>query len=1324
MEKIKASLPFYHVTGTPHTGLGTICVHYWATINSKENIQKTVESSGANSLLVSDYFGNSALHYAASSDALNVAKYIISLLPNARFINNKNVTPAHIAAQRNNVEMLKEFQKSPSLLTDASKKGWTPFHYAVYYGSYDSVEFLLQTGKVNINQLILGAETFQKSFSSKHALRYFSPLDLAIYAQESIRNNTFEVETHKSIENENENVDETYNSIIKLLIKNYALPSLHAAVRLNNLPAIGYHLFSPFSPFKGKLDTLSQYRKSSPLHIAAALGNYQVCHSLLQRGCSTDLVDGKGFCPLELSVIADSIETVLVLIPHSSPEQIAKATFIAADLTHQTILETLLKTKELPPSAIDKENNSMDSILIRLIKRKMYKTACEFLNDKIGQIDVSYKDSEGATALHYACASGNSNLITLLLQSISSHEIIEAKDNEGMTPLFYAVRYGVNILQILKKSDQDQDSSKAINMFTKYSNVDVINKYGLSPIVYGICFGLMTKIIPTSKSREMKFTVDLFKLANGTKNAKVTRMFPDYKSNSELTCICPRIALYGPQYIQAINCNPVRLFIEKMKTSKERRKRFSNYDDKTNFNDNTTTNAEYSKGGKNHKEIGSCIVPGASLLHLSIIFEARSGVIKGFLDSCSPEENIIDKEDDKGRTPIMYAVMLRRTNIISMLISYNAKITNRDKDGNSIYHYIDDPSVFDSLREAMRNLNLSELACIPNNSGELPIHTACRAGCLPVLKQLVSLMHEQDPSLAKDSSFLYTKNNHNKTPLDIAFRYKNFDCLEFLHSQGVPNLLVEAVRKNDIDKVKDYVRNGYPINSFDKDHVTPLHAAAIIQSAEIIKYLIRHGAEPKVQMLDGSLPIHFAASHNNIDICMLLFTDKFKISSIHSSVQPFLSATDEKCRYFLYHYWKREILSKCLIKYIKRFNNIFQGALDEVTQIMIKMEKHKVNLHFIQSFISLISQIMFISERILMRRTSQPLPFSYRYSLHHLFQVLTTLNMSNYCEKLEEKLKQFHEDLRQVKIQLSKIIYIFIIPIFWIDSVSTFLSMLKVHLLENVDNEKLFGEIISCINQQREKVLKYKSLGIPKEDDSALSLLSKNQGGNDTGSNQSLGTSQKQDSELNIATPLNTKENVIVICEGKVEEIHKKPLCIFNPQFFDGLKEYFGPSFVIPRTIPFRNREQIKVALCEDSISFIGRSSSLRIPLFFTYIKHYKQSNEITFTLPIGEFKFLSSHNDTILNILNVSILHRSQLVHRFEHGVLSLQRNKDRIFKCLTAFKLSGERVVHLKFIVVRAGSKEACYDVCQQHLFDLLPHPPIFFNVSARDVTSELNM
>ena len=376
--------------------------------------------------------------------------------------------------------------------------------------------------------------------------------------------------------------------------------------------------------------------------------------------------------------------------------------------------------------------------------------------------------------------------------------------------------------------------------------------------------------------------------------------------------------------------------------------------------------------------------------------------------------------------------------------------------------------------------------------------------------------------------------------------------------------------------MKEYVRSGYPINSFNQNHVTPLHAAAIIQSAEIITYLICHGAEPKVQMLDGSLPIHFAASHNNIDICLLLFTDKFKISSIHSSIQPFLSATDDECRDFLFHYWKRETLSKCLIKYIKRYFSIFASAFDEALKMQKKLEKHKASIEFIQSFISVISQMMFVSERILMRRPSQPLPFSYRYSLHHLFQVLTTLKITSYCEKLNESLKILHEEARQAKLQMSKIIYIFMIPIFWIDSVGTFLQMLKVHLIDRIDNEKLFDEIISCISQQKEKALKYKSLGIPKEDETPFLLLTK--GGDHDKEN--LPASQKQDSESTIVTqPLNTKENVIVICEGKVKEIQKKPLCIFNPQFFDGLKEYFGPSFVIPRTIPFRNREQIKVAL-------------------------------------------------------------------------------------------------------------------------------------------------
>ena len=150
---------------------------------------------------------------------------------------------------------------------------------------------------------------------------------------------------------------------------------------------------------------------------------------------------------------------------------------------------------------------------------------------------------------------------------------------------------------------------------------------------------------------------------------------------------------------------------------------------------------------------------------------------------------------------------------------------------------------------------------------------------------------------------------------------------------------------------------------------------------------------------------------------------------------------------------------------------------------------------------------------------------------------------------------------------------------------------------------------------------------------------------------------------------------------------------------------------------PFHSAIESKLKLL-----YNGSRASFRIPLFFTYIKHYKQNIELTFSLPIGEFKFVPLHDDTLLRILKVALLHRSQMTHRFEHGMLSLQKSKDRFFKCLIAYKLSGEKGVHMRFITVRAGVRESCYDICQQHLFDLLPHPPVFFNVLARDITSEL--
>ena len=89
MERISSiALPFFKVTDTPHLPeLGSIVIHHWACTGDLPHLKQTAEDSGVDSLLITDYYGNTVLHYAASSKSYNVAKYIVSLFPNNNFFN-------------------------------------------------------------------------------------------------------------------------------------------------------------------------------------------------------------------------------------------------------------------------------------------------------------------------------------------------------------------------------------------------------------------------------------------------------------------------------------------------------------------------------------------------------------------------------------------------------------------------------------------------------------------------------------------------------------------------------------------------------------------------------------------------------------------------------------------------------------------------------------------------------------------------------------------------------------------------------------------------------------------------------------------------------------------------------------------------------------------------------------------------------------------------------------------------------------------------------------------------------------------------------------
>lgn len=1266
------TVPFYNVTSTPHySSLGSICIHQWAAFDNTSNIIECVQPKGPYSVHVTDYLGNNLLHYAAAADSYHVAQKFISYFGKPFFYNEQHITPAHISAQRNNIEMLKIYQQTyPEMLTTSSKRGWTPFHFAVFYGSFEAVDFLLQTCQIDVNQLIISAETAVGDYIPKNTLRYYSALDLAYSV----------IKKSVLLDSESSDSLKNYQKIVDLLLQHHALPSLHAAVRENNLPAIGFHLFSPLSPFKDSVDAVSDYQKATSLHFAAALGNYQVCHSLLQRGCSATKVDENGYSPLELAVIGDSEETVDVLIPFSTPAQYAKGAFLAADLQKTSYLEKLIK-QHISPSAVDDNND--DNLVMRLIKRNLFDFATKLLQESKDNFDIKHQDLNGATLLHYGLASNNKPLIKAIFCLKNSETLFHVNDNNGMPPLTYAQRVGLNLQQLFS-SDDDENIKKKIAEIDQ-CDVDALNNLGISPIVYSVSIGLSPKLIPTEKSKNAKYYVNVQDVLNSMRFPQTKMRYPDYKNYTFIEIPLQKELSYTSSESKNLpDCAHAKKYIE------------------------IATDEKCTVHSRLPPQLAEnpCLLPAVTLLHLSFVFLTRSGKLNTLLKSeYFPIQDLIDQPDGLGRTPIMYALMLspKYIYIEALLVTCQANITLHDNDGNSLYHYIDNPDYFEQMRKYFINSNLSPF--IPNKYGELPIHTMCRTGCLPVLKQLVSLMQELDPSMQKDHSMLMAKTNDGQTPLDIAFEYKNYDCMNFLHSNGVPNLLVEAVRSNKKNRVEELLTQGYPVNSFNKQHQTPLHIAAEIQSESIVSLLIANGAEPNIQTLNGLLPIHIAANKNNIEICLLLLTEKFKISALAADNQPFLHCTEEKCRDFLFNMWKRELLSEYLVQYLDPFYQILQNGFKQILEIDSKLKghsdssdskKHKTRSTIAPSLIDLIHKMCFISLRILDRGPSRNLPYSYRYSLHHLLQVLTTFNLEPFSKALQEQFSLFVDELKSIKFPLAKVVYYLLMPFYWADTIATMLKLIRPHLVEGIDNFDLFDQILTKINKQQSECEKTLQFGIPRESDTLQQALRINpvKGSHDT--------------------------NVIAVVEAKIIEVTKRPLCLFHPQSFEDMKLFFGNQFSIPRNLPFKNKETIRIILCENSLTFVGKSS-IKLPLFFVNIKKVGEENNLVFITPIGELKVTFSNKESYADLFRVSVFNRSNLVHKFEHGELALIKSQDKLYQCVVVYRSNVDRSLNIRFLTIRAGAPQACYDVCRLYLLDILPARPVFFNVLAREITQD---
>ncbi|MGC4017219.1 MAG: ankyrin repeat domain-containing protein [Luteolibacter sp.] len=209
--------------------------------------------------------------------------------------------------------------------------------------------------------------------------------------------------------------------------------------------------------------------------------------------------------------------------------------------------------------------------------------------------------------------------------------------------------------------------------------------------------------------------------------------------------------------------------------------------------------------------------------------------------------------------PINTATTQGDVGIVRMLLDHGAKIDKPDSEGLKPIHL-----AAQSGNLEMVKLLLSRGAGIHSPSGyskstETPLESACISGDLAMVKYLVA----QGASPAKSADCL-----------SCAARSQKQEVVLFLLEHGArisasgESPVVAATDKGDLAMVKLLVKHGAALNAKEKDGWSSIHTASRSGNAELVAYLLDHGANANLPIQskqtdysqNGYRPLHFAAN--------------------------------------------------------------------------------------------------------------------------------------------------------------------------------------------------------------------------------------------------------------------------------------------------------------------------------------------------------------------------------------------------------------------------------------------------------------------------------
>jgi ankyrin repeat protein len=221
----------------------------------------------------------------------------------------------------------------------------------------------------------------------------------------------------------------------------------------------------------------------------------------------------------------------------------------------------------------------------------------------------------------------------------------------------------------------------------------------------------------------------------------------------------------------------------------------------------------------------------------------------------------VNAQDEHGRTPLMWAIMIASPDVSGLLIRKGANVASKDDTGMTplaYAAYVGDQKGAEMLVASGANVNEATGMQSPLCQAILN-HNLLTAGSL--------LSKGADPNMHLPQ---------DRTPLSLAAASGDIEILDLLlkHKANINDLnsvaLISAIRQGQKEATEFLLKNGADVNVKDEGSATPLMRAVVHGDRRMVTMLIAHGADVDAKDIDGMTPLGFAHERAMKELAELL----------------------------------------------------------------------------------------------------------------------------------------------------------------------------------------------------------------------------------------------------------------------------------------------------------------------------------------------------------------------------------------------------------------------------------------------------------------------